>query len=164
MFAIPPALEAHMRPSHLLFLAVAVAACSGSDQAADSAAMQAGTAMPAPINLADVAGTWTMKGMNMAGDSTIVTYELMATADTAGWTITFPGARPIPVRITGVSGDSVMVEAGPYASVVRKGTKVSTTGVFRMQNGMLVGTTTARYAVKTADSVLMVRSEGTRKP
>lgn len=153
-----------MRPSHLLFLAVAVAACSGRDQAADSTTMQAGTAMAAPINLADVAGTWTVKGMSMAGDTTLVTYEVTATADTTGWTITFPGARPIPMRVLGVSGDSVMVEAGPYESVLRKGTKVSTKGVFRLQNGMLVGTTTARYDVKTADSVLMVRSEGMRKP
>jgi hypothetical protein len=39
---------------------------------------------------------------------------------------------------------------------------VTTNGVFRLQNGNLVGTNTAHYNVKTADSVLVLTTTGTR--
>ena len=148
-------------------VALAVTACAKGEQAADTttpAATPATPPAPPPLNLADVAGTWTVTGKNAANDSTLVTYEMKATADTTGWTITFPNRRPIPMRVVGVSGDSVMVEAGPYPSAVRRGVNVSTKGVFRLQEGRIVGLTTARYDTRTADSVVMVRSEGTRKP
>ena len=146
-------------------LTVTVAACAKEQPAVDTtASLPATPPPPAPINLADVAGTWDVKGMNMAGDSTLVTYELKATADTTGWTITFPGRPAVPVRVTGVQGDSVMIEAGPYRSALRRNTNVTTKGAFRLQDGKMVGHTVARYDTKTADSVLMVRSEGTRKP
>ena len=120
---------------------------------------------PPPITLADVAGKWDVTGKNEAGDSTLVTYVLTATADTTGWTITFPNRRtPVPVRVVAVAGDSINISAGPYASVLRSGVQVRTTGAFRLQDGKLVGMTKAQYSVKTADSVRMVRSEGTRKP
>ena len=148
--------------------AVALAACAKTDDTAatDTSPATATPAEPAPIALSDVAGTWNVKGMNQAGDSTLVTYELKATGDTTGWTITFPGRQPVPVRIVAVSGDSVVTEAGPYESVLRKGVRVTTVGSFRIQDGKLVGTTRARYdtKTKTADTILIVRSEGTRKP
>lgn len=159
-----------MRRSLLLCCFAAVSAtlagCAKEEPATDTtaAAAPAVPPPPAPINLADVAGTWDVKGMNMAGDSTLVTYELKTTADTTGWTITFPGRAPVPVRVVGVSGDSVMIEAGPYRSALRRNTNVTTTGAFRLQDGRMVGHTVARYDTKTADSVLMIRSEGTRKP
>lgn len=100
----------------------------------------------------------------MAGDSTLITYVVNATADTTGWTITFPGRPAIPMRVVGVAGDSVMIEAGPYASALRRGVQVRTTGAFRLQDGKLVGHNVAHYNVRTADSVLMLRSEGTKRP
>jgi hypothetical protein len=125
---------------------------------ADTAAV---TTAPAPINLADVAGTWNMRAVPTTGDTTATTYVLTATSNTSGWTITFPGRAPIPVRVA-VDGDSVILEAGPFASVRRKGVQVSTNSVARFQGGSLTGTTTAHYNVKTADSVLTLNTSGTR--
>ena len=157
-----------MRQASVLLAAVAsLVACAGGDQAADTAGTTSAAATPAaptPLRLADVAGVWTVRGMNMTGDSTLITYEVDAKADTSGWTITFPGRPSIPMRVVGVAGDSVMVEAGPYQSALRPGVNVRTTGSFRLQDGRLIGHTTARYDTRGADSVLMVRSEGTRKP
>jgi hypothetical protein len=65
------------------------------------------------------------------------------------------------VRVLAVDADSVVTEAGPYESVLRKGVQVTTTTVTRYQNGALVGTTTARYSAGP-DSVLQLRFEGTR--
>jgi hypothetical protein len=65
------------------------------------------------------------------------------------------------MRVT-VDGDSIMDVAGPYSSVLRKGVQVTTNGVMRLQNGSLVGSNTAHYNVKTADSVLTLNTTGTR--
>lgn len=143
---------------------VALAACAKTETPADTTAAVPATPPPAPIQLSDVAGNWTVKGMNAAGDSTLVTYDLMATADTAGWMITFANGQKVPVHVMSVAGDSINIMAGPYASVLRRNVRVSTNGVLRLQNGMLVGTTVAHYNVKTADSVVTIRMEGTRKP
>lgn len=145
--------------------ALIVGCAKGDTPPADTTSAVATPPSPPPIALADVAGTWDVKGMNEAGDSTLVTYVLTATADTTGWTITFPNRRtPVPVRVVAVAGDSISIQAGPYASVLRGGVQVQTSGAFRLQDGKLVGMTKAQYSVKTADSVRMVRSEGTRKP
>jgi hypothetical protein len=118
---------------------------------------------PAPtIALADVAGTWTANVMEQTSDSVILTYEMVASADPTAWTITFPGRPPVPVRPV-VDGDSIMTEAGPYESALRKGQQVTTRGVFRIVNGELVGTTTAHYQTTGADSVATFRSVATRK-
>ena len=102
--------------------------------------------------------------MNETGDSTLVTYVFTATGDTTGWTITFPGRKAIPVHVVAVSGDSITIQAGPYPSMLRKGVQVRTSGPVRLQDGKLVGTMKAQYSVKTADSVRMVRTEGTKAP
>ena len=88
--------------------------------------------------------------------------DLTAMATPVGWTLTFPGRKtPQPVQVT-VDGDSIIVAAGPYSSVRRKGVQVTTNGSLHLQNGGLVGTTTAHYKVKTADSVLTLNTTGTR--
>ena len=129
----------------------------GEAPAADAAA-------PAGISLADVAGTRSMRTMPESGDSTLVTYEMVVGADGSGWSITFPKRDPIPVRVVAVEGDSIMTEAGPFESVLRKGVQVSTQVVSRLQDGKLVGTTVARYAVSGPDTVRQLRFEGTRAP
>jgi hypothetical protein len=45
----------------------------------------------------------------------------------------------------------------------RKGKTVVTEGVYRLQGGKLVGTTTAHYANSGADSVLVLKAEGTKQ-
>ena len=121
-------------------------------------------AAPATIALADIAGTWKVRGTVEGDESTVVTYDLVATADRSGWSINFPKREPIPVRIVGVEGDSILSEAGPFESVLRKGVQVSNQIVSRLQDGKLVGTVVARYQVTGPDTVTRLRFEGTRAP
>ena len=134
------------------------------DQAAqpamDSATVAPTPAAPAAISLADVKGKWKMKTMAEGSDSTMVEYTL--DAGDAGWTLHFPKRPPVPTKPT-ADGDSIVADAGPYESVLQKGLKVTTHSVFRLQDGKLVGTTVAHYAIKGADSVRNLRSEGTRE-
>jgi hypothetical protein len=151
--------------------AAVLAACAKKDNAAvdttasssASTTTAATTTAPAPTaaNLADFTGKWDVRSVPASGDTTPTTYVLTATSTTSGWTIKFPGRAAIPATVT-VAGDSVEIDAGPYPSVRRKGVQVTTTGGFRVQNGQLVGTNTAHYKVKTADSVLVLNTTGTR--
>jgi hypothetical protein len=147
--------------------AAVLAGCAKKDNAAvdtSAASSTATTTAPAPatVNLADVAGKWNMRSVPTTGkDTSATTYVLTATSNTSGWTLTFPGRAAVPATIT-VDGDSITIDAGPYASVRRKGVQVTTHSVNRLQNGNIVGTTTAHYKVKTADSVLTLTNTGTR--
>ena len=92
----------------------------------------------------------------------MVETELVATADTSGWTMTFPNRKPVPVRVVAVAGDSIITESGPFESFIRKGVQVTTRTVNRLQDGRLVGTIEARYATKAGDSVALRPTEATR--
>jgi hypothetical protein len=149
-----------MRRLALCCCAVALAACAKPENKAPA---ESAAAMPRPIALADVAGKWTVKAMNEAKDTTLVTYELTATADTSGWTTTFPGRPPIPMRVSTL-GSNIIADVGPYPSVLRKGVQVWTHSVLRLDNGKLVGTSMAHYTTTGADSVRRIMAEGTREP
>jgi hypothetical protein len=156
--------------SCLALCAVVVMGCTKSENRADgraaadtAAAPPATPAASATISLADVAGKWRLRTTDEAGGKAVET-ELVATADTSGWTLTGPNRKPIPVRVIAVAGDSIVTEAGPYESFIRKGVQVTTRSVSRLQDGKLVGTLEARYALKGGDSVAQRRSEGTRAP
>jgi len=144
-------------------------ACGKNEQAAkDSAAAAAAApppAAPAPaLNLADFAGKWAMVSTPTDGKDTSSTkYTLTATADTAGWMIEFPSGVKAPMTVT-VSGDSLISKTGVFSSQRRKNVKVFTEGSFRIQGGKLVGMTTAHYQGAGADSVLHLRTEGTKAP
>jgi hypothetical protein len=152
-----------------------LAGCAKSDQAAkDSAAAAAATpapaaapATPAPapaLSLADVAGKWQVRAVPESGTDTSATnYVLTATADTAGWFITFPSGLKVPIHVM-ASGDSVIGKTGTFASQRRKGVKVMTESSFKLQNGKLIGTTIAHYSKAGPDSVLHLRTEGTKMP
>jgi len=153
-----------------LCAAAVLVGCAKKDEAAvDTSSMAASTtttttapAAPAPINLADVAGKWNVRAVPTAGpDTSATTYVLNATANTSGWTITFPGRKPMAVTVK-TDADSIMIDAGPYPSVRRKGVTVTTNAVTRLQGGSLVGTSTAHFRVKTADSVMTLTQTGTR--
>ena len=150
-----------MRHVVLLCCAAALVGCAKSKE--QPAAEAAAAAAPAAISLADVAGKWTVRVMPETGDSVLLTYELGATADTSGWTFTFPTRRPIAMRVVAVAGDSIVTEAGPFESALRRGIQVTTRTVARLQNGKLVGTTVAQYA-SGPDPVRHLRYEGTRAP
>ncbi|HEY6089000.1 MAG TPA: hypothetical protein VD771_04340 [Gemmatimonadaceae bacterium] len=145
--------------------AAALAGCAKKENAAvDTSSIAASstvTTAPAALNLADVAGKWNMRAVPTTGDTSATTYVLTATSNESGWTITFPGRAAMPVKVV-AAGDSIIVDAGPYPSVRRKGVQVTTHSVERLQGGSMVGTTTAHYNVKTADSVLTLTTSGTR--
>lgn len=115
------------------------------------------------INLADLAGTWTSQTTAQGSDSVLVTSTIVASADPLAWTITLPGRDPIPFNVT-VSGDSLITGSGPYESVLRPGTQVSTTGVLRLVNGQLTGPFVAHYVTAGADSTLNLWSTATKAP
>ena len=146
---------------------VLVAACAKSEApppADSSAAAMAPAPAPAALSLADVAGKWQFSNVPMSGTDTSPTnFVLTATADTTGWVMEFPSGLKVPLTVHPL-GDSIHTIAGPFASQRRKSTKVRTETMFRMQDGKLVGVTTARYDTKGADSVLQLRGTGTRMP
>jgi hypothetical protein len=151
----------------LVVASLVVVACSkkNTQAATDSSAAAVAAAMaPKPVTLADFAGTWSMKSWNANRDSVLVESELMATADTTSWMLHLPNRPPMAVKIVAMGGDSVVAEVGPYDSILRKGVKVSTHTVYHLMDGKLVGTTTAHYNTKGADSVRTLPTEGTRKP
>ena len=151
--------------------ALAAACAKKSDQAAqDSAAMAAAPAAapapapaaPAPIALADIAGKWNLRTVPESGDTTPTLSVLEGTADSTSWKIRFANGLTVPAHLT-AAGDSITTDIGPYASVRRKGVKVTTHGVMRREGDRLVGTTIAHYATGP-DSVVRLRTEGTRAP
>jgi hypothetical protein len=147
--------------------AVALVGCSKPKEEPpmeSTAAAPEAPAAPAPIALADIAGKWSVRTMAETGDSVLVSYELVASSDTSGWSLNFPKRKPIPMRVVAVAGDSIVTEAGPFESALRKGIKVSVQSVTRLQDGKMVGTTVAHYATTGADSVRNLRFEGTRAP
>ena len=158
-----------MRRLGLLCCAFMLVACEKPKEqpAADTTAAMAPAPAPepaaaAPISLAELAGKWTMRTMPQDADTTLITYELVAGPDSAHWVMNFPKRKPVPVHVR-ASGDSLITEAGPYESVLRKGIQVKTNGVLRLQDGKLVGTTVAHYATTGSDPVRNLRTEGTRK-
>jgi hypothetical protein len=140
---------------------VLLAACAKKEEPAPPPPPPAAPPAPAPINMSAVAGMWTFNVMGATSDSVLTTYTLTATADTAGWVMTLPNRKPMTLKVT-VSGDSIMTESPEYESVLRKGTKVHTNSVFHMSGDAMTGTTAAHYTIKGADSVVMLRSTGTK--
>ncbi len=158
-----------MHRSLLLAVAVLSVACAkkeavpAADTAAAPATMPAAAAPTPAFSLADAAGKWEYTAKSATGDTVLVTAEMNGTADPNGWTMTFKGRKPQPLKVT-VSGDSLMTMMGPYESVLRKGVMVTTEGSVHMMNGKLEGHSVAHYSTKGADSVRHLMIEATRKP
>ena len=154
-----------MRATVLLGCALIAAGCSTKEAppAGDTAAPAAEAATPAEMSLANVAGTWNFRVMGMDNDSTLTTHVLTATADTTGWSFAQPNGESVAVRNVVAAGDSLTTAAGPFSSGVMQGRRVrEIRNVYRMQDGKLVGTVTARYETG-ADSVRTFRLEGTKQ-
>ncbi|HVH30582.1 MAG TPA: hypothetical protein VNA31_02800 [bacterium] len=116
----------------------------------------------AGIKPADLAGTWSMENTvkTAAGKDTVVTSELVATADEKGWVTNLAGRAPIPTRVVAMGGDSVVTEAGPFQSVVRAGQTVTTRETLHFKSGALSGWIEARYS---NGEVVKGATKGTRK-
>jgi glucose/arabinose dehydrogenase len=142
-----------------------VSACAKKDAASDTAKAGPAASPPPPaVTLADFAGKWQMASTPESGkDTTTVKYTLTATADTSGWMLEFPSGPKVPLQVA-LSGESVIIRTGEFASVRRKNVKVWNDGSIRLQAGKLVGQGTAHYVGAGADSLLKQRVEGTRMP
>ena len=151
-----------MRRISLVIAVCAVAACGPKEEPAADTSAAAAPSAPA-LALADLAGNWTGRLMPQNSDSTLVTFDMVASADPSAWTLTLPNRPPVPVRPV-VDGDSLITDVGPIESVLRKGAQVTTHSVLRLVNGELVGTATSRYQGGTGDSVVTFRQVATRKP
>ena len=150
------------RAALLLALPIVFACTSKDGPPADTSALAVvpDAADAAPVNYA---GNWTVTVMPADKDSVVLTYDLVTTADRTGWKMTLPGREVMEPRVVHMDNDSVVVENGPYSSALRKNVMVSTRSVMRMEADKLVGTTVARYDTKGADSVVNLRTAGTRK-
>jgi len=163
---LPPCTGGFVRYPLLAAAALACSTLLGACTDRDGGAVgdTAVGASPTTSTLDDIAGTWDMRILSVNADSTLGTFVLTATRDTTGWTMTAPNRQPVPVRVVAVQGDSVVTEAGPFESFLRAGLQVRTRGVMRRQGDRLVWRTEARYQTGAGDSVVNVRSEGTRRP
>jgi hypothetical protein len=151
------------RAALLLVLPVLFACSKKETPAADtSAAMAPAPAATAPVPM-NVAGTWTVKVMPEKKDTVLLTYKLVATNDKTGWVLTFPNREPMEPRVVSMDNDSVVVDNGPYSSLLRKSVMVTTHSSMHMEGDKLVGITIAHYNTKGADSVVVLRTEGTRQ-
>ena len=149
----------------LALCAIALVACAKTEQKADTATPAAATPAPAPapaapISPADVAGTWEGQVMPMDKDTVLTTVTLIQTATMDGWMMKLPNGANPKVKVLSVAGDSIVVEAGPFASALRKGQKVTTHSIYRLKDGKLVGVVHAKYA--NGDSATL-RTVATKK-
>jgi hypothetical protein len=146
----------------VILCALIIAACAKNEQAAtDTTTAAAATPpAPAPIALADVAGTWEGKAMPMDRDTVVTTFEVTATATNDGWKMKLANGVSPTLKVVSVAGDSIVTEAGPYASATRRGQQVSVHQIMRLRDGKLVGVTHARYS--NGDTATF-RTEATKK-
>jgi hypothetical protein len=118
----------------------------------------------APLALGKLAGKWSVQALAADRDSVLVTYDLDAKPTAEGWTMALPGRQPISLHVMPPSGDSVVIHAGPYESVLRPGVMVTTEYVLRLAGERLEGSFVATYQGGGTDSVLRGRLRGTRAP
>lgn len=119
--------------------------------------------MAAAPQAMNVAGRWSVNVMPEGKDTTLLTFILDATNDATGWKLTMPGREPMDARVLVMSPDSVVLENGPYSSALRNNVMVTTHSTMRLDGDKLVGQTIAHYNTNGPDSVLMLRTEGTRQ-
>ena len=144
------------------FAALFLLGCAqeGTEEATEE--MADTTAMVEGISLANLAGTWNMRTTSRdPADTTVNEYQIVI--DESGWTLHFPDRDPVQSVVV-VDGDSIVVDSGPFESVRRPGTMVTTHAVFHMEGDRLVGDVTATWRTAAGDSVAQLRTEGTRAP
>jgi len=139
----------------LIFLAVAVVACSKQEapRADTTPAAAPAPAAPAALTAADVAGTWTGTGKREGTDSTVA-FTFMSTSDSTG-KIVFVGQKDTVSFTTKYDADSLISMSTAYTDpTLPKGApKVMFRSVAHKKDGKLVGVASLVLASKP-DSVL----------
>jgi hypothetical protein len=145
----------------LLLALPLVFACTKKDEPAPVDSTAAVAAAPAP---ASHVGKWAVNVMPQDKDTVVASYVLETTDSQDGWKLTFPNAEPLDVRVITMNGDSIVTDVGPFPSQVRKGEKVNVVrSTWRVNGDKLSGLATVHYDRKAADSVSVLRLEGTRQ-
>ena len=143
----------------LVVAALLAAGCTPADDTAEELPVDTAAAATMPA-AADANGTWDMRAVPVSGsDTTATIFQLQVTNGT--WTLMLPNREPIVAQVV-ADADSFVVDAGPYQSVRRQGVTVSTHSVYRVSGDQMTGSTVARYQNAGADSVLELRTTGTR--
>lgn len=120
--------------------------------------------MAKPLVAADLAGQWKINATPEFNDTLVTHLVLNATGDPSKWTIIYPpNPRAMMVQRVTFSGDSMVLEWGPYMSARKAGLKAVSHDVYRLVDGKLVGTSASHYVTKP-DSIVRLRLEGTRAP
>ena len=127
---------------------------------AAEAEMPAEAAMEEASPMAQWAGTWEGVAILESGDTVPTT--MVATDSRDGWTITLPDRDPMPLRVVSAEGDSLVLEMGPYESILREGVQVSVRQVIRMQGDAFTGTLVATYEGGEGASEVAGDVEGSR--
>jgi hypothetical protein len=92
-------------------------------------------------------GTWKAQALLGPKDSVVVAYALTVAEDGKSATIEFPNRDPIPGRVVVLAGDSIVIEAGPYASSLKAGlTVTSFRTVAHVKGDTMTGTFVADYS------------------
>jgi hypothetical protein len=108
------------------------------------------------------AGTWQVSAWDASGNP-LPGHTITATADTMGWSQSFPDRSDIPVRVLAASGELVVFEAGPYESVLRPEVSVTALFVTRIDGDRTSGHLIAWYDdPNRLVPVLKGRTEGAR--
>lgn len=156
-----------MRRTLLLFTVLFLGCAKSEPPISDSTTMGGSTDGMATISLTDLAGTWDGTVTAVGNDTVITNMELTATQDASGWMMKVTNAMDptktttTPATHVVAEGDSLIVDAGPFQSVLRAGQQVSTRTVYRLQDGRLVGTIYATYPA--SGEMIMLHSVATRR-
>ena len=150
-----------MSRAALLLALPLVFACTKKDEAAPVDSTPAVAAAP-PV--ASHVGKWAVTVMPQDKDTVVASYVLDITDSQDGWKLTFPNTEPLDVRVIAMNGDSIVTDVGPFPSQVRKGETVKVVhSTWRVSGDKLSGLATVHYDRKAADSVSILRQEGTRQ-
>ena len=98
-----------------------------------------------PPTAAPACQAWAGKSMFGPKDSVITTWVLVS-GDGKSWTQHFPNRDPMPARVLASGGDSLVLEFGPYSSIMRPGQMVTTRTVGHVRGKEMTGTFEAHFA------------------
>src|SRR5215208_6057909 len=130
-----------MRFTALAGFCLLFAGCSTKEAppAADTTAMATPGAAPAALaSLATFAGTWNVN-VKPEGQDTVVATYVLNTTDSTAWSFAFTQGQKVPMKVTSVSGDTVITETDWFDSSVRPGLKARSNVKSWMKDGKLVG-------------------------
>ena len=97
------------------------------------------------------------------GRGTVMATYVLNTTDSAAWSFAFPKGKKVPMRVTSVSGDTVITETDWFDSSVRPGLKARSNVKSWMQDGKLIGKNVVHYQTKGADTLRIFDTEGTKQ-